>query len=131
MKSASNSIMHSAAAGASRPAKKGGRSSRVRALLDALHESRRRQANKIIHDHSHLLAKPQQIAELVNQPARNSAMSIEKYLESRFRFPAMTKEFVVIAAVLLVFLVHIIAAAVIVDGRASTSVAAAPVSSGD
>jgi hypothetical protein len=37
----------------------------VRALLDALHESRRRQANRIIHDHSHLLAKPQQIAELV------------------------------------------------------------------
>jgi amidase len=64
MKSASNSIMHSAAAGASRPAKRH-RLSWVRALLDALHESRRRQANKIIHDHSHLLAKPEQIAGLV------------------------------------------------------------------
>lgn len=64
MKSASNSIMHSAAADVSRPAKRR-RSSWVRALLDALHESRRRQANRIIHDHSHLLAKPEQIAGLV------------------------------------------------------------------
>lgn len=58
-------------------------------------------------------------------------MSIEKYSESRFRFPVMSKGVVVIAAVLLVFLVHIIAAVVIVDGRASTSVAVARVSSGD
>ena len=100
-------------------------------LLDALHESRRRQVLRVVSDNSHLLATPEQIASVIKVANETKPMPTDTDKQA----PAtgswvsvmMSRSAAITVVVLAVFVLHLVVAATLLDSTASNAGHAPPV----
>jgi hypothetical protein len=104
-------------------------------FLDALHESRRRQALRVISDISHLLATPEQIAGVMKTAHRAKTMPTDNDRQTSatrsWASVMMSRSAAITVVVLAVFLLHVIFAASLLDSRTSSAGHTPPVSQTD
>jgi hypothetical protein len=100
-------------------------------LLDALHESRRRQALRVISDNSHLLATPEQIASVmkVAHEAKPMPTDTDKQTSATGSWVSvmMSRSAAVTVVVVAVFVLHVIVAATLLDSTTSSAGHAPPI----
>jgi hypothetical protein len=94
-------------------------------FLDALHESRHRQALRAISDISHLLATPEQIADAMKTAHRTKTMPTDSDKQTSatgsWASVMMSRSAAITVVVLAVFLLHVIFAASLLDSRTSSA----------
>jgi hypothetical protein len=94
-------------------------------LLDALHESRRRQTLRVISDLRHLVATPEEIADAMKTAHRTKTMPADNDEQTSatrsWASIMMSRSAVITVVVLAVFLLHVIVAASLLDSRSSSA----------
>lgn len=100
-------------------------------LLDALHESRRRQVLRAISDNSHLLATLEQIASVMKaaHEAKPMPTDTDKPTSATGSWVSvmMSRSAAITVVVVAVFVLHVIFAATLLDSRTSNAGHAPPV----
>ena len=95
-------------------------------LLDALHESRRRQALRVISDNSHLLATPEQMASVMKvaheaKPMPTDTHNKQTSASGSWVSVMMSRSAAITVVVVAVFVLHVIVAAILLDSRTSNA----------
>jgi hypothetical protein len=127
MKHVSPSILHGAFASPSQSSVpgKGILEMWMTRLLEALHESRRRQVLRVVSDNSHLLATPEQIASVMKLAHKAKPMPTEPDKQTSatgsWASVMMSRSAAITVVVLAVFLLHVIVAASLLDSRTSNA----------
>jgi hypothetical protein len=115
----------SASASQSRAPGKGILAMGMTRLLDALHESRRRQVLRAVRDLSHLFATPEEIAGAMKITDRTKTMPTDNDQQTSatrsWASVMMSRSAAITVVVLTVFLLHVIFAASLLDSRTSSA----------
>jgi hypothetical protein len=103
----------------------------ITGFLDALHESRRRQALRAISDNSHLLATPEQIVSVmkVAHEAKPMPTDTDEQTSATGSWVSvmMSRSAAITVVVVAVFVLHVIFAATLLDSKTSNAGHAPPI----